>query len=205
MTSIERVDALRASIEYIHANGIPGDIVECGVWRGGSMMAIALTLLRVGGLRRLWLYDTFSGMTPPGSEDMDFQGRSAKDVLAQENPENSVIWGKSSLAEVRANLANTGYPAEQIEFVVGQVEDTLPFQTPASIALLRLDTDWFQSTFHELTHLWPRLADGGILIVDDYGDWVGAKKAVDEYFVRSGLRPLLHRIDGTGRLVIKRA
>src|SRR5262245_27111585 len=79
MTSIERVDALRASVEYIHENSISGDIVECGVWRGGSMMAVALTLLRLGELRRLWLFDTFSGMTPPGSADMDFQGRAAKD------------------------------------------------------------------------------------------------------------------------------
>ena len=106
MTSIERIDALRASVEYIHANSIPGDIVECGVWRGGSMMAVALTLLRLGEIRRLWLYDTFSGMTPPGSEDMDFQGRAAKDLLATEDPDSpdSLIWAKSSLAEVQAAL-----------------------------------------------------------------------------------------------------
>src|SRR5262249_18886537 len=176
MTSIERIDALRASVEYIHLNSIPGDIVECGVWRGGSMMAVALTLLRLGGSRRLWLYDTFSGMTLPGIEDMDFQGRAAKDLLSEEDPDNSLIWGKSSLAEVRAALSETGYPAEHIEFVAGPVENTVPFRAPESIALLRLDTDWFQSTLHELVHLWPRVTVGGILIIDDYGDWAGAKK-----------------------------
>src|SRR5262249_14121759 len=203
MTSIARVDALRASVEYIHENSISGDIVECGVWRGGSMMAVALTLLRLGELRPLWLFDTFSGMTPPGSADMDFQGRAAKDLLAEEDPANSPIWGKSSLADVQAALAETGYPAEQIEFVPGPVENTIPLRAPESIALLRLDTDWFQSTFHELVHLWPRMAPGGILIIDDYGDWAGAKKAVDAYFAEIRPRPLLHRIDGSGRLVIK--
>jgi hypothetical protein len=203
MTSIERIDALRASVEYIHANSIPGDIVECGVWRGGSMIAIALTLLRLGGHRRLWLYDTFSGMTPPGIEDIDFQGRAAKDLLALENQDTSLIWGKSSLAEVQAALGKTEYPPDQIEFIIGPVENTIPLRVPETIALLRLDTDWFESTSHELIHLWPRIGEGGILIIDDYGYWVGAKKAVDEYFSRIGLRPFLHRIDYTGRLVIK--
>jgi hypothetical protein len=202
MTSIERIDALREAIEYIHANSIAGDFVECGVWRGGSVMAMALTLLRLGENRRLWLYDTFSGMTSPGSEDVDFQGRAAKDLLATEDPHTSLIWGKSSLAEVQTALAETGYPVQQIEFVVGPVERTIPLRSPDSIALLRLDTDWFQSTYHELVHLWPRVADGGILIIDDYGDWAGAKQAVDEYFKHARSRPLLHRIDGTGRLVV---
>lgn len=203
MTSIERVDALRAALEYIHDNSISGDIVECGVWRGGSMLAVALTLLRLGAYRRLWLYDTFAGMTPPGGEDRDFQGRAAKDLLAEEDPDSSLIWGKSSLEDVQAALAETGYPAEQIEFVPGPVENTIPLRAPESIALLRLDTDWFQSTFHELVHLWPRMTPGGILIIDDYGDWAGAKKAVDAYFAEIRPRPLLHRIDGSGRLVIK--
>src|SRR5262245_12876641 len=86
MTSIERIDALRLAIEYINANAIPGDIVECGVWRGGSIKAVALTLLRLGDARRLWLYDTFSGMTPPGPDDIDFRGRPAAKLMATEEP-----------------------------------------------------------------------------------------------------------------------
>jgi O-methyltransferase len=203
MTSIERIDALRASVEYIQANSILGDIVECGVWRGGSMMAVALTLLRLGGIRKLWLYDTFTGMTEPGSEDADFHGRAAKDLLAIEDPDTSYLWAKSSLSEVQATLIETGYPSEHIEFIAGPVERTIPLRIPERIALLRLDTDWFQSTFHELAHLWPRIANGGVLIIDDYGYWAGAKGATDEYFSQLGLRPLLHRIDATGRMVIK--
>jgi hypothetical protein len=203
MTSIERVDALREAVEHVHAHGIPGDIVECGVWRGGSMMAVALTLLRLGVTRRLWLYDTFAGMTPPGPEDKNFRGRPAAELLAIDNPVNGFIWGKSALAETEAALAGTGYPAKELEFIVGPVESTIPARVPERIALLRLDTDWYSSTYHELVHLWPRLVPGGILIVDDYGDWQGAKKAVDRYFAEAGLRPFLHRIDGAGRLVIK--
>jgi O-methyltransferase len=134
MTSIERVDALRHAVEHIEATSVPGDIVECGVWRGGSMMAVALTLLRVNGLRRLWLYDTFSGMTSPGVEDRDFQGRAASDWMATEDPETSHIWAKSSLAEVREVIAETGYPMGQVEFVVGPVETTIPLRVPEQIA-----------------------------------------------------------------------
>lgn len=203
MTGIERIDALRRAIEYTCANSIPGDIVECGVWRGGSMIAAAITLLRIGTIKKLWLYDTFSGMTPPGPGDVDYSGRSAQDLMAVANPDTSSIWAKSSLPYVRSGLLDTGFPEDKIEFVVGPVESTIPKNIPDAIALLRLDTDWFASTYHELTHLWPRLTTGGILIVDDYGYWAGAKKAVDQYFTEIGLNPYLHRIDETGRLIIK--
>ena len=203
MTNIERIDALREAVEYVIANSIPGDIVECGVWRGGSMMAVALTLMRLGTVRRLWLYDTFSGMTAPGPFDLDFQGRPAADLMKSADPRTSLIWARSGLSSVQTALAETGYPKCQIEFIVGSVETTIPQQAPEKIALLRLDTDWFESTYHELVHLWPRLSKHGILIIDDYGDWVGAKRAVDQYFREANIRPFLHRIDGTARLVIK--
>jgi O-methyltransferase len=83
------------------------------------------------------------------------------------------------------------------------VEDTLPDQAPERIALLRLDTDWYASTKHELEQLYPRLAEGGVLIVDDYGHYEGARRAVDEYFRAAGEPVLLNRIDFSGRLVIK--
>jgi O-methyltransferase len=205
MTSIERVDALRFAVEYVHENSIPGAIVECGVWRGGSMMAVALTLRRLGGRRKLWLYDTYCGMTAPGTEDVDFQGRAAVELISGDSPQAVLIRAESSLEEVQGAMAQTGYPMEEITFVVGPVEKTIPRQVPETIALLRLDTDWFESTRHELVYLWPRLSQGGVLIIDDYGDWAGAKRAVDEYFASLSLRPLLQRIDATGRLTIKTA
>jgi hypothetical protein len=203
MTSLLRIDALRSAVEHIERNAIAGDVVECGVWRGGSMMAAGLTLMRLGATRRLWLYDTFEGMPPPSAVDRDFNGRSAADLLAAETPETSLIWARSSLDDVKAGMGETGYASELISYVVGPVEETLPGIVPERIALLRIDTDWYSSTYHELVHLWPRLSPGGILIVDDFGHWDGARKAVEQYFSEIALSPFLHRIDQTGRLVIK--
>jgi O-methyltransferase len=86
---------------------------------------------------------------------------------------------------------------------MGKVEDTFPKDTPDKIAILRLDTDWYESTRHELIHLYPKLSIGGVLIIDDYGHWEGARKAVDEYINDNTLRILLNRIDYTGRIAVK--
>jgi predicted O-methyltransferase YrrM len=109
------------------------------------------------------------------------------------------------LADVQANLRSTGYPVERMRFVVGDVADTVPREAPERIAILRLDTDWYASTRHELEHLYPRLAVGGVLIVDDYGHWEGARLAVDEFLERTSAPILLNRIDYTGRIGVKPA
>jgi len=206
MTSLERVlTAIRAAA-HISENHIFGDIVECGVWRGGSTMAIARTLLEHNDVsRRLYLYDTFEGMVEPTTADTDFRGREAAALLSSakqlvEQKTESTIWAYASLEDVRANLEKTRYPAEKIVFTKGPVEKTIPDTIPDAIAILRLDTDWYESTRHELIHLYPRLSKGGILIVDDYGHWSGSRKAVDEFF--SG-QLFLNRIDYSGRLAIK--
>jgi hypothetical protein len=100
-------------------------------------------------------------------------------------------------------MGSTAYPGSHIHYVKGRVEDTIPKHAPQAIALLRLDTDWYESTRHELEHLFPRLVRGGVLILDDYGHWKGAKEAVDEYFAKLGRSPLLQRLDYSGRLAIK--
>src|SRR5690606_24776929 len=102
-----------------------------------------------------------------------------------------------------SNMVSTGYPMERCHFVEGKVEDTIPATVPDRISLLRLDTDWYESTRHELEHLWPLLQPGGVLIIDDYGHFEGARKAVDEYFLDRSDAPLLNRIDYTGRIAIK--
>jgi hypothetical protein len=203
MTSPERIAAVCQAVVHIERWGVEGDIVECGVWRGGSMMAAALTLLRYKHYRTLHLYDTFDGMPKPTSFDLETaSGRSASDLLAAKGTD-SAIWAKSPLEEVKYNLSLTAYPQDRVNFIPGKVKNTIPASLPREIALLRLDTDWYESTRHELFHLWRRLATNGILIVDDYGHWAGARKAVDE-FIESVGRPLfLNRIDYTGRLIIK--
>lgn len=206
MTSVERVVALCQSVAYLEKHRIPGAIVECGVWKGGSMMASALTLMTLGSTtRKLHLYDTFTGMTEPSPVDIDWEGRPARELMRQPGPEGERIRAACSLHEVKSALMQTHYPWEKFHFVPGRVEKTLPKQAPEQIALLRLDSDWYESTHHELEHLYPRLADGGVLILDDYGHWQGAKRAVDTYFRDHGIDADLRTIDYTGRLLIKRS
>lgn len=197
MTSTERIHALINAVKHIVANRIPGDMVECGVWKGGSVMAMALTLLKLGQSdRSLYLFDTFSGMTPPGDRDVDYQGQQAHVIL-------DAVRCEASLAEVEHAVYSTGYDRNRIHFVKGPVEETIPVHAPELIALLRLDTDWYESTQHELSHLFPRLARGGVIIIDDYGHWRGARQAVDEYVAQHQVPLLLHRIDYTGRIGVK--
>ncbi len=205
MTSPERLYALYKAIEYLAAARIPGDIVECGVWRGGSMMCAALTLLRAADtMRNLYLYDTFAGMVAPSEADIDLADHPAQAQLAAEpRNESSLIWGYSPLETVQRNIASTNYPADRVIYIRGDVEQTIPATMPAAIALLRLDTDWYASTRHELRHLFPRLAKGGVLIIDDYGHWKGARRAVDEFFAASDVKILLNRIDYTGRIAVR--
>jgi hypothetical protein len=203
MTSPERVYALRRAVEYAALAKLPGAIVECGVWRGGSMMASALTLLDVGRTDvELYLFDTFEGMPPPSPRDVDAAGEAAATLLEHSDP-SSMVWAISHLDEVRAALASVPYPPDRIHFVEGRVEETIPSQAPAEIAVLRLDTDWYESTKHELVHLYPRLVSGGVLIIDDYGHWRGAREATDEYLREHGIHLLLNRIDYTGRVAVK--
>jgi hypothetical protein len=205
MTSPERLFALYQSINFVIENNIPGDFVECGVWKGGSSMMIAKTLRSLGVEdRSLWLYDTYEGMSEPTAEDRDFSGKTAEELLkASDKSDSNSVWCFSSMDEVQQNLTRTGYPLSRIKFIKGKVEDTIPGEIPKSIALLRLDTDWYSSTMHELIHLYPLLANSGVLIIDDFGHWEGAKKAVLEYFSQHGRMPLINRIDDTGRIILK--
>ena len=197
MTSVERVVALRDSVRYLVSAKVPGDICECGVWRGGSMMAVALTLLELGDTSRdLYLFDTFSRPPQPGPQDGLTAGAELEAAL--QIPELALL----PIEEVRAKLHDTGYPAERIHLVEGLVEDTIPERAPERLALVRLDTDYYSSTAHEMQHLYGRISPGGILIIDDYGKFIGARTAVDEYFSSSGQAVLLNRIDETGRLVV---
>lgn len=206
MTSIERVAALVLSVEYVIKRNIPGSFVECGVWKGGSVMAMALTLKELGVTDRLiYLYDTFEGMSDPTDKDeRTFDGEKAINLLNSQsnNKINDATWAYSSLEEVKYNVKRTGYSEKNIFFIKGKVEDTIPDNLPGDIALLRLDTDWYESTKHELNYLYPHLSKGGVLIIDDYGYWRGSKEATDEYFSGDNFT-LITRIDDTGRLIIK--
>jgi O-methyltransferase len=201
MTSAERIASLCNAVRYLVKNNIAGDIVECGVWRGGSTMAAIDTLIKVGDTaREVYLYDTFEGMSEPSDLDKASSSGTSAAELLKNYPDYKCV---STLEEVQHNVGNLKYPAKLIHYVKGKVEETIPGTIPAKIALLRLDTDWFESTAHELQHLYPLLVPGGVIIIDDYGHWEGARKAVDEYIARNKLPLLLNRIDYTGRIGVK--
>ncbi len=201
MTDHAKLFGLIEALRWVVRHEVPGDVVECGVWRGGSMQAAALTLLEHGAAdRALHLFDTFEGMPPPTDEDR--RGSvTAQEMLATHGRDHRV-WAVAGLDDVQEAMREVGYPADLVHFHPGLVEDTVPGRAPQRIALLRLDTDWYESTRHELEHLYDRLSPGGILIIDDYGDWDGARKATDEFFA-ARRDPVLLLPLGSGRIAMK--
>jgi hypothetical protein len=197
MTSVERITELFNSLEYIRINKIPGDIVECGVWKGGNIKGI-MDYLHYHDIqdKKVWLYDTFEGMTEPDENDVDLRSNKAKDILES-------VMCYASLDSVKSLLQTSKFSQDQVNYVIGDILKTLTDvnNVPDKISLLRLDTDWYQSTKIELDVLYPNLSVNGVLIVDDYGHWQGSKKAVDEYFSNSDIE--IHKIDYTGIKLIK--
>jgi len=210
MTSEERLQALIDSVRYVVDRGVPGAFVECGVWLGGSVLCMIRTLQDMGvSDRDIWLFDTFEGMSEPTELDYtQFGDESALATWKEARAKGETPWpywfGPETFTEdkVREALEATGYPPERLHFVRGKVEDTVEANAPDPIALLRLDTDWYESTRHELIHLYPKLQRHGVLILDDYGHWDGARRAVDEYFAGRD-RVLLTRIDYAARILVK--
>jgi len=198
MASQDRLLAACDAVRYVDRSGIPGAIVECGVWKGGTTMAMAITALEGGGQRDVYLFDTFSGMSEPTDDDADPRGVYAERVMELDEGARAI----APLAQVRQHLARTAYPENRLHFVVGMVETTVPAEAPDKIAVLRLDTDWYESTRHELEHLVPRIVNGGVLLIDDYGHWSGARKAVDEWIGSCGFPVLMARTDYTGRMAV---
>jgi hypothetical protein len=201
MTGIERLWAVLSAVRYADQAGIAGDIVECGVWRGGNMMLAK----RAGEKpRNIWLYDTYAGMSEPTEADVDVSGGVAIDRIGGYQKDTHNEWCFASLDEVKENFKRASHLDDSVRFIKGKVEETLKDESnlPKEIALLRLDTDWYESTLAELQILYPRLVPGGILIIDDYGHWQGARKAFDEYFRDQPI--FLHRIDYTARMFVKR-
>jgi len=207
MTSTERMFALYNASKYIAKKGIAGDFVECGVWKGGSSMIAMHAMMKFcdNNLPTFYLYDTFTGMSEPSNYDISLSGELASKTWKFRKKQDKVDWDYAPLSLVEKNIRSVQYPPEQVKLIKGKVEDTIPHNVPKKIALLRLDTDWYESTKHELVHLYPLVVPDGIVIIDDYGYWDGCRKAVDEYLNENNIEVLMHRIDGTGRIFIKPA
>ncbi len=203
MTDEHRRWTLLKAVEYIDRNKIPGDIVECGVWRGGNVIMVKEYRSKSPIRRRLFLYDTFAGFTEPTEADVGTDGRVALPIYKARKKEDHNEWAYASLEEVKENFRRFNLLDDDVVFKKGVVEETLKGDDlPQKIALLRLDTDWYESTKIELEVLYPRLATGGVLVLDDYGSWLGSKKAVDEYFANRPA-PLLVPVNRVCRMAIK--
>lgn len=197
LTSPERISALFDSLEDMRINNTPGDIVECGVYKGGNILGIAEYLYRYNIInKKIWLYDTFQGMTPPEDIDVDCHDKSASQIINSPH-----VFAYASLQDVKQTISKSLF--NNFVFVIGDVSETLKQSNniPKSISILRLDTDWYKSTKDELNYLYPKLVIGGHLIVDDYGHWRGSKLAFDEYFKNDTIN--IQNIDYTGIKVIK--
>lgn len=205
MTSRDNLASTILAVRYIVNNNIEGDFVECGVWRGGHGIAAALTFSLYGANRKVYCFDTFTGMTEPTFLDKRIGSRIPALIRYKEsNNPNFNSWCYSSTEEVKDNFLKAGVHPDNFMLIEGDVIKTLPSFTPPKIAFLRLDTDWYESTKSELVHLWPHLSKLGIITIDDYGHWEGSKKAVDKFFeFVPGL--LFTPIDYAARTAIKLA
>ena len=196
MTSNVKIFALIKAFEYVNKFKISGDFVECGVYTGGNIMILKKLIKKNRLNRKIYAYDTFEGMTTPTSYDVKIDGTVAKKKFKKN-------WASCSLNQVKQNFKETKLNIKNVRFIKGKVEDTLKIKKnlPKKISILRLDTDFYESTKSELEKLYPLLVKGGVLIIDDYGSWLGSKKATDEYF--SNKKIFIHFIDHSARMIIK--
>lgn len=202
------VSLIRA-VDYVIANNIPGDLIEAGVYLGANPDIMIRSLQHRGvSDRGVWLYDTYEGMPEPTKEDESSNaasptGSPRADWQKAGGTAKGSNWMRGPLEVVTARINALGYPADRVHFVKGMVEDTIPAQAPAQIAILRIDTDFYSSYHHILNTLWDRVSPRGVVIFDDYGALDGAKKAVDDFAAQRNIGWFLNRIDPHVRLVIK--
>jgi O-methyltransferase len=193
---------------HVVQNDIKGAVVECGVLRGGYIVAACKTLVQEGiDNREIYLYDTFEGMPKPDKNDGHDAFAPFSDALnhfkGRKTGSDSSNWFKARLQDCQQNVLSTGYDKDKIHFVKGKVEDTLHKISPESVSLLRIDVDLYSPTKTALAHLFPKLSIGGILIMDDYGVWRGARQAADEYIEENNVPIFLMRSTFTEVIGVK--
>ena len=186
------------AIQYILRNNIEGAIVECGVGNGNFEYRWIHVLMKKNTIRDIYMYDTFRGLTQPSEHDY-----TCKDAKLYQMTNDDVYntwktnildnktnnWCYTSLETVQKRLHSTGYPTHNLLYVVGDVMETLQDKTniPEKIAILRLDTDWYESTKFELEQMYDNVVTGGVIIFDDYYHWDGQRRAVDDFFSKRNI------------------
>lgn len=190
MIGLKRLDNLEFCIEKVITNGVPGDLIETGVWRGGATIFMRAVLKAYGVTDRyVWVADSFEGLPPPETGKYPHD---AGDRL-HEARELAV-----SLKEVKANFERYGLLDEQVRFLKGWFRDSLPAAPIERLAVLRLDGDMYESTMDTLVNLYPKLSNGGYAIVDDYGAIPACRQAVNDYRSANAITEKIHNIDWTG-------
>jgi O-methyltransferase len=190
MVGAKRLDNLHACIETVLADGVPGDFIETGVWRGGSVILMR-AILRAHDItdRTVWVADSFAGLPKPDAE------RYPADAGDRHWTHRELV---VSLEQVRANFERYGLLDNQVRFLEGWFKDTLPVAPIERLAVARLDGDMYESTMDAIEALYPKLQPGGFLIVDDYGEVPACRRATHDYRERCGIREPIVPIDRTG-------
>ena len=207
MTGYERLFSLIQSIHYIYNNRVNGDFVECGVWKGGNLILFQkmIQYLKIKN-KKIYGFDTFEGMSNPTNVDKFINGVKAIDYLKKQKKHRNLdnAHAYSPIFDVSKNYKKNTKNNKNLLLIKGKVEETLKIKKnlPKKISILRLDTDFYESTKIELETLYPRLSKNGILIIDDYGEWAGSKKATDEYFCNKKIT--MFKVDRACRIIFKR-
>ena len=194
MLPLVRLDNLRTCIEDVIARGVPGDLIETGVWRGGATIFMR-AVLRAHGVtdRTVWVADSFEGLPRPDAEKFPLEAKTHDGVVMRKAYKHFA----SGVDEVRGNFAAFGLLDEQVQFLKGWFKDTLPTAPIGALAVLRLDGDYYESTMDALTNLYDRLSIGGYAIIDDYGEesWTYCRSAVDSFRAARGIEEPMIRVD----------
>lgn len=190
MVGLKRLDNVQRCVTDVVRRSVPGDLIETGVWRGGTAIFMRAVLRACGDDgRTVWAADSFQGLPEPDAEKYPAD-------------RGDTLFSKEQLAvsveEVKANFERYGLLDERVKFLVGWFKDTLPAAPIERLAVLRLDGDLYESTMDALTSLYPKLSPGGYVIVDDYGAFPNCKQAIHDFRDRHGIKDEIVTVDWTG-------
>lgn len=206
MCSYSRLAATAMACKYICENNTEAVFVECGVWRGGNGIIAAAIFEKYKTPYKIYLFDTYKGMTKPTKEDKKISGGElALKLFTLKKGKVFNDWCYAPIEQVKDNFKKYGLLNKNIFFIEGDITKTLlkSENTPGIISILRLDTNWHKSTKIILEKLYPKLKIGGVLLSNDYAFWSGSKKAIDDYFKKNSNRPYFQYVDHSGRTAIK--
>jgi Macrocin-O-methyltransferase (TylF) len=194
MLPVKRFDHLQSCIEDVLARGIPGDLIEAGVWRGGATIFMRAVLKAYGAIdKTVWVADSFEGLPEPDAEKFPLEAKAHRGPVMTKTYKHLA----AGLEEVQRNFRAYGMLDDQVQFLKGWFKDTLPNAPIDALSIMRLDGDFYESTRDGLVNLYDKLSIGGYAIIDDYGEtsWTYCRRAVDEFRQEHGIEEPIIRVD----------